>query len=79
MSQLLLVEIFWDGDGFYFANLGESERLGGPHEKIHAAWKEADDMGLEVVRVSTTRGKRSYRNPNANADSKQALPEVSKP
>lgn len=61
MSKLLLVEIFWDGDGFYFANPGDSERLGGPHNKLHDAWKEADGMGLEVVRVDRTRGHRTYR------------------
>lgn len=63
MSKLLEVEIFWDGDGYYFANHGDSDRLGGPHIKIHAAWKEADEMGLEVVRVTATRGLRTYRNP----------------
>lgn len=55
------VEIFWDGDGFYYANLNSSERLGGPFEKIHSAWKHADSRGLEVVGVATTRKNRTYR------------------
>lgn len=55
------VEIFWDGNGFYYANLNNSERLGGPFEKIHDAWREADSKGLEVVGVATTRKNRTYR------------------
>lgn len=55
------MEIFWDGDGYYYANEGSSDRLGGPFLKLHDAWKQADDEGLEVVKVSGTRGQRSYR------------------
>jgi hypothetical protein len=61
LSDLITVEIFWDGDGYYYANVGSSERLGGPFEKLHAAWKQADSEGLEVIRYSNTRGNRTYR------------------
>ena len=84
MSQLIVVEIFWDGDGYYFANPGDSERLGGPHIKLHDAWKEADSMGLEVVRVDRTRGHRAYRKTPPvpekppNADSNEVLQSLRK-
>ena len=61
MSRLIEVELFWDGDGYYYANIGSSDRLGGPFIKMHDAWKQADTEGLEVVRFSNTRGNRSYR------------------
>lgn len=61
MNELLTVEIFWDGDGYYFSHPNESDRLGGPFSNLHKAWKEVDSMNLEVVRVNTTRGQRSYR------------------
>lgn len=61
MSQLIEVELFWDGDGWYYANQNNSERLGGPHILIHDAWKEADSQGLRVIRVLQTRGLRGYR------------------
>jgi hypothetical protein len=63
MNKLFEVELFWDGDGYYYANPGDSERLGGPFIKLHEAWKAADSEGLEVTRVDRTRGHRSYRNP----------------
>lgn len=80
MSKLLEVELFWDGDGYYYANLGDSERLGGPFDKMHAAWKDADNSGLEVVRFSGTRGRRLYRNPQPkqDADSQKGLQTLSK-
>jgi len=55
------VEIFWDGDGWYFAQPKNSERLGGPFQALHEAWKQADLNHLEVMTVCTTRGDRSYR------------------
>ncbi len=58
---IVKVEIFWDGDGWYYAKPSDSERLGGPFDKLHAAWKHADKKRLEVSTVSTTRGNRSYR------------------
>jgi hypothetical protein len=61
MSRLIEVEMFWDGDGYYYANVDSSERLGGPIVKLHEAWKQADSEGLEVVRFRATRGQRSYR------------------
>lgn len=61
MSRLIEVELFWDGDGYYYANVGSSDRLGGPHIKLHEAWKEADSEGLEVVGFRATRGLRGYR------------------
>jgi hypothetical protein len=61
MSHLIEVDLFWDGDGWYYANKDSSERLGGPIELIHDAWKQADTEGLRVVRVATTRGNRGYR------------------
>lgn len=61
MSKLIEVEIFWDGNGWYFAHPGDSERLGGPHPKIHACWKQADSEGYEVIEVKKTRGLRAYR------------------
>lgn len=61
MTRLIEVEIFWDGDGYYYANVGSSDRLGGPFITLHDAWKWADDEGLVVVRCSGTRGQRSYR------------------
>jgi hypothetical protein len=61
MSHLIEVEIFWDGDGFYYAHLNDSDRLGGPHELLHDAWKQADSEGLRVIRVKGTRGNRGYR------------------
>lgn len=61
MSHLIEVELFWDGDGWYYANKNNSERLGGPLELIHDAWKQADTEGLRVIRVATTRGNRGYR------------------
>jgi hypothetical protein len=83
MSKLLEVELFWDGDGYYYANLDDSERLGGPFPKMHAAWKSADNEGLEVVRFSGTRGRRAYRNPKPpeskqDAHSQEALQTLSK-
>jgi hypothetical protein len=61
MSRLIEVEIFWDGDGYYYANAGSSDRLGGPFHKLHEAWKQADAEGLEVIHYKGTRGLRSYR------------------
>ena len=61
MSHLIEVELFWDGDGYYYAHANSSERLGGPIELIHDAWKQADAEGLRVIRVRGTRGNRSYR------------------
>lgn len=61
MSRLIEVELFWDGDGYYYANVGSSDRLGGPITKLHEAWKQADGEGLEVVGYRGTRGLRSYR------------------
>jgi len=61
MSSLIEVELFWDGDGYYYANPNSSERLGGPIELIHDAWKQADTEGLRVIRVRGKRGNRSYR------------------
>jgi hypothetical protein len=55
------VEIFWDGDGWYFAHPGQTERLGGPHIIMHSAWKQADEEGYQVVRAQLSRGKRDYR------------------
>lgn len=83
MSKLLEVELFWDGDGYYYANVGESERLGGPFDKMHAAWKDADNSGLEVIRFSGTRGQRLYRNPKPqeakqDAHSQETLQTLSK-
>lgn len=83
MSKLLEVELFWDGDGYYYANPGDSERLGGPFTKLHAAWKSADSEGLEVVRVDRTRGHRAYRNPKPqeakqDADGQETLQTLSK-
>jgi|WetSurMetagenome_2_1015567.scaffolds.fasta_scaffold41798_8 hypothetical protein len=80
MSKLLEVELFWDGDGYYYANLEDSDRLGGPFDKMHAAWKDADNAGLEVVRFSGTRGRRLYRNPKPkqDADSQKGLQTLSK-
>jgi hypothetical protein len=57
----MLIEIFWDGNGWYFARPNNSERLGGPYEKLHEAWKQVDAQGLEVVSVSKTRANRTYR------------------
>lgn len=59
--QTIKVEIFWDGDGWYYAKPVCSERLGGPFDSLHKAWKSADKQHLEVTGVSTTRGQRSYR------------------
>lgn len=84
MSKLLEVELFWDGDGYYYANPGDSERLGGPFPTLHTAWKSADSEGLEVVRVDRTRGHRAYRNPQPlpelkkDADGQEALQTLSK-
>lgn len=64
MSKLIEVEIFWDGDGWYFALKDDSERLGGPHSRIHACWEQAHNEGYEVVEVNRTRAMRSYRNPH---------------
>jgi len=61
MSQLIEVELFWDGDGYYYANQNSSDRLGGPFILIHDAWKQADTEGLRVIRVRGTRGNRGYR------------------
>ncbi len=61
MSRLIEVDLFWDGDGWYYANQNSSDRLGGPFELIHDAWKQADIEGLRVIRVNTTRGNRGYR------------------
>jgi hypothetical protein len=61
MSKLIEVEIFWDGDGLYFAHPKDSERLGGPFELLHDAWKQADSEGYRVIRVTTTRGNRGYK------------------
>lgn len=61
MSSLIEVELFWDGNGWYYANDKSSERLGGPFELIHDAWKQADTEGLRVLRVNGTRGSRGYR------------------
>lgn len=61
MSSLIEVELFWDGDGWYYANEKSSDRLGGPHALIHDAWEEAHNAGLRVIRVNTTRGNRGYR------------------
>lgn len=75
MSKLIEVELFWEGDGWYYANIGDSERLGGPFERIHAAWKQIDNEGLEVVRVNSTRSLRGYHSvrpqpPNAEKEKK---------
>lgn len=59
--QTVKVEIFWDGDGFYYAKPLCSERLGGPFDALHKAWKSADKQHFEVIAVLTTRGQRSYR------------------
>ena len=67
MSRLIEVELFWDGDGWYYdyetrpGAKPNSDRLGGPFELIHDAWKQADGEGLRVMRVNTTRGNRGYR------------------
>lgn len=55
------VELFWDGNGWYVARPLSSERLGGPFDALHDAWKTADTNQLEVVTVNVTRGQRSYR------------------
>lgn len=60
-NPLIEVEIFWDGDGWYYAHPGSSERLGGPFLGMHLAWKQADGEGYEVVRAQLSRGKREYR------------------
>lgn len=54
------VDIFWDGVGWFFARPNDSERLGGPFDKLHDAWREADSRGLEVVDVARTRKTRTY-------------------
>lgn len=61
MSRLIEVELFWDGDGYYYANIGSSDRLGGPIIKLHDAWKQADSEGFEVVAYRNTRGLRHYK------------------
>ena len=81
MSELIEVEIFWDGDGWYFAHKNDSERLGGPHPRIHPCWKQADDEGYEVVEVSRTRALRTYRktapvNANSPEPTLQTLPKT---
>lgn len=63
VSKLIEVEIFWEGDGWYFdyLNNDSSSRLGGPHIRMHDAWKQADEEGFMVVRANRTRGVRNYR------------------
>lgn len=58
--EVIQVELFWDGDGWYYAKPKDSERLGGPFKKLHEAWKSADKKKFEVNQVSTTRGQRTY-------------------
>ena len=63
MSKLIEVEIFWEGDGWYFDYLDNhsSSRLGGPFIILHDAWKQADSEGFQVVRANRTRAARDYR------------------
>lgn len=61
IKPITQVEIFWDGNGYYYAKPKDSERLGGPFDKLHEAWKAADKKKLEVIRVCVTRGDREYR------------------
>lgn len=50
------VEVFWDGDGFYFRLKGDNSHWFGPHEKIHDACSSAIVMGFTITDVRTTRG-----------------------
>lgn len=63
MSKLIQVEIFWEGDGWYFDYLDNTTpgRLGGPFIQIHDAWKQADTEGFQVMRANRTRGMRDSR------------------
>lgn len=54
------VEIFFDGNGYYYAKPNDSERLGGPFDTIHKAWKHADKNRNEVIAVTKTPGIRSH-------------------
>jgi len=56
--QLVKVEIFWEGQSFWYAKPHDSERIGGPFETLHKAWKHADRAKIEVIGVTTTRGNR---------------------
>ena len=56
--KLVKVEIFWEGQSFWYAEPHNSTRLGGPFETMHKAWKHADRAKVEVVAVSMTRGNR---------------------
>ncbi len=56
--KLTQVEIFWEGQSFWYAERNSDERLGGPFETMHKAFKHADKAKIEVVDVLKTRGNR---------------------
>lgn len=57
-KQPIRVEIFWEGSAYFYAEPNRPERLGGPFEIAHAAWKHADKMGYQVIDLLKTRGNR---------------------
>lgn len=57
-KQTVRVEIFWDGQGYWFSEPNRNERLGGPYETVHKAWKAADKAGYEVIDLLRSKGLR---------------------
>jgi hypothetical protein len=56
--KLVKVEIFWEGQSFWYAEPNCDQRLGGPFETMHKAWKHADKAKIEVIDFTKTRGNR---------------------
>ncbi len=56
--KLTQVEIFWEGQSFWYAERNSDTRLGGPFETMHKAFKHADKAKIEVIDVLKTRGNR---------------------
>jgi hypothetical protein len=55
---LVKVEIFWEGQSFWYAKPQSSIRLGGPFSTMHEAWRHANKNRREVMEVLKTRGNR---------------------
>lgn len=56
--KVVKVEIFWEGQNFWYAESNSDIRLGGPFETMHKAWKHADKAKIEVIDFMKTRGNR---------------------
>lgn len=56
--KVTYVEIYWDGQAFYYAKPNDPEKLGGPFETAHKAWKHADKKKFIVVDLLKSKGSR---------------------